>query len=243
MIVDRDTGIPLYRQIQEYMRQKIETKEWATGEQIPTEQQLGQQFGVSRITVMKAVSRLVDEGVLRKEQGRGTFVMGVSMVPQPLTLRSFSEEMRDRGLKPGTAVLEKSIIPANARLRDRLGLQSGQNVFKLVRLLLANSNPMGLHKAYLPSDLFPDLLQYLQDNVSLYTVLQVHYGIEPDRGIETYSAIQLDSEECQLLKITEGSPGFAVERQTFSEGRPFEFVTALMRSDEFHYTVQLNRKK
>ena len=242
MSIERETGIPLYRQIQDYMRAKIEAKEWVVGEQIPTEHQLSQQFGVSRITVVKAISRLVDEGFLRREQGRGTFVAGAILVPQPLTLRSFTEEMRDRGLQPGSLILDQGIVAPSRRLQDRLSLGADQNVIRLVRLLMANGHAMGLHHTFLPSHLFPDLLQYLGPNMSLYATLRTHYGIEPDSGIETYSAIQLDAEECRLLGISPGSPAFSVERQTYAGGIAFEFVTALMRSDEFHYTVQLHRK-
>lgn len=242
MILQRETGVPLYRQIQDYIRSKIEAKEWAVGEQIPTEQQLGQDFGVSRITVVKAVSRLVDEGLLRKEQGRGTFVAAAGLIPEPLSLRSFTEEMKDRGLVPGSRVLEKTISDPSQRLRDRLQLARNQKVYRLVRLVLGSGQPMGLHRTYLPADRFPDLLQHLSDNTSLYRTLQDKYGVTPDEGIETYSAIQLDAEEARLLGVAPGSPGFSVERQTFHDGQPFEWVSALMRSDQFHYTVQLHRK-
>jgi len=238
----RDSGVPLYRQIQDYIREKIETKEWVTGDQIPTENQLEQQFGVSRITVVKALNRLVEEGLLRREQGRGTFVTGAGLVPKPLTLRSFTEEMRERGKQPGSRIVEKTIIEPSPLLRDRLSLSPDQRVYRIVRLLTANGEPMGLHRTHLPVHRFPRLLEYLENNRSLYETLRTHYGIEPDRGIETYSAVQLDPEECSLLAIPEGSPAFVVARQTFASDIPFEFVTALMRSDEFHYTVQLYRK-
>ncbi|MHB1612181.1 MAG: GntR family transcriptional regulator [Sulfobacillus sp.] len=243
MSIERETGVPLYRQIQDYIRTQIEAKEWVVGDQIPTEQQLGQKFGVSRITVVKAVSRLADEGFLRKEQGRGTFVTGVALVPEPLTLRSFTEEMRARGLQPGSTILDKGIVEPSRRLQDRLNLDPDQKVFRLVRLLLANGQPMGLHRTHLPCHRFPGVLDHIEPNMSLYATLRTYYGIEPESGIETYSAVQLDAEECRLLGIPEGSPAFSVERQTFASGTPFEFVTALMRSDEFHYTVQLHPKK
>ncbi len=241
-MLQRETGVPLYRQIQDYIRSKIESKEWAVGDKIPTEQQLGQDFGVSRITVVKAISRLVDEGLLRKEQGRGTFVAQAGLIPEPLSLRSFTEEMKDRGLVPGSQVLEKTITDPSERLADRLRLAKGQKVYRIVRLLLASGQPMGLHRTYLPADLFPGLLQHVNDNVSLYRTFQEHYGVTPESGIETYSAIQLDTEESRLLGVAPGSPAFSVERQTFYDGEPFEWVSALMRSDHFHYTVQLHRK-
>ncbi len=242
MLLERTSGVPLYRQIQDYIRRKIEAKEWAVDDQIPTEQQLSQDFGVSRITVVKAVSRLVDEGLLRKEQGRGTFVVAIGLVPEPLSLRSFTEEMKDRGLVPGSQVVEKTVTEPSQRLRDRLQLAKDQKVYRLVRLMLGSGQPMGLHRTYLPVDLFPGLLQYVGDNTSLYATLQERYSVTPEKGIETYSAIQLDSEESRLLGVAAGSPGFSVERQTFYNNQPFEWVTALMRSDQFHYTVQLHRK-
>ncbi|MCL6516045.1 GntR family transcriptional regulator, partial [Alicyclobacillus sp.] len=167
MQVHRDAGIPLYRQIEEYIRNQIESGAWSPGTQIPTEQMLCEQFRVSRITVVKALSRLANEGWIRKEQGRGTFVTA-SWMPDPLTLRSFSEEMKERGMRPGTLVIAKSAEVPSARLRELLHLGDGEKVWKFSRLLTADDTPVGIQHAHLPVRLFPDLADHLVDHVSLY---------------------------------------------------------------------------
>ncbi len=242
MKIDKASGIPLYHQLQDYLRAKIERGDWEVGDKIPTEQQLSQQFRVSRITVIKAVNRLVEEGLLQREQGRGTFVTAPPEVPESLPLRSFTEEMRERGLNPSSRILNMDEIVPPKRLQTRLALEESVRVWKIERLRYANGEAVGLHRTYLPTPLFPALDTQIQDAQSLYQVLATAYGVVPDEAVETYSAVQLDNEECRLLALPLGSPAFAVERLTYARGTPIEFVTALMRSDVFHYTVRLHRK-
>ncbi|WP_067929519.1 GntR family transcriptional regulator [Alicyclobacillus shizuokensis] len=237
-----DTGIPLYRQIQDYIREKIEAKEWNVGDQIPTEQMLCTQFNVSRITVTKAINRLVEEGLLRKEQGRGTFVTSTPLVPEAPKLLSFTEEMTLRGVRPGSIILHKGVENASRRLQERLQLSDGTKVWCIERLLTANGTPMGIQKSYLPFEKFVGLGEFIEDNRSIYNLLSTKFGIEPDEAVETYSAVQLDDKECNQLGVAKGSSAFVVERLTYTGGSPFEFVRSLMRSDQFRYSVRLSRR-
>lgn len=202
---------------------------------------LCKQFNVSRITVTKAISRLVEEGLLRKEQGRGTFVTEAPLVPKAPTLLSFTEEMKMRGLRPGNVILSKSIEEAPQRLQERLRLEPGVKIWRIERLLTASGSPMGIQTSHLPHEKFLGLGEYIQDNSSLYGVLGAHYDVYPEEAIETYSSVSLDEKECRQLRVAIGSPAFAVERLTYTDGKPFEFVRSLMRSDQFRYSVHLKR--
>jgi len=242
MSVDRNSGVPLYRQVQDYIRTQIEEGVWRVGEQIPTEQMLCEQFVVSRITVTQALNRLASEGLLTKEQGRGTFVATPTPATQPLTLLSFSEEMRKRGLVPGSKILQAYTTVATARLQERLRLTARDQVFVFERLLTADGVVMGLQTSHLPCRFFPDLLHYMRDGVSLYQTLLTHYQVEVEQALETYSSILLSESEASRLGVPPAMPAFSVERLTFAAGEPMEFVQSLMRSDQYHFTVQLIRQ-
>lgn len=235
------TGAPKYRQIADHIRERIDDGDWAVGDQVPTEARLCEQFGVSRITVVKALDRLVDEGLLVREQGRGTYVAQPLLAHEPSELLSFTESMRRRGKLPGSRVLDKSSRVASARLREQLRLEPGQKVWRLRRLMLADGDPIGVQTSWLPASRFPKLGGRITDDVSLYETLRDSYRTSIDSALETYSAMQMDAEERGLLRAGSDVAAFAVERLSFSRQVPVEFVRSVMRSDATHYTVRLYR--
>jgi len=242
MTPERTSNGPLYRQIADYIRQKIDGGEWPVAYQVPTEQRLCRQFNVSRITVVKALGRLVDEGLLVREQGRGTFVAKPLLAHEPSELLSFSEEMRRQGKEPYSTILEKASEWPSTRLIQHLGLPGESRVWHIKRLMLADHQPIGVQTTWLPVTRFPELGDKITDNVSLYELLRGEYGVNVDSAVETYSALQLDAEEKKLLKADSSIAAFAVERLSFSRDEPIEFVTSVMRSDVTHYTVRLHRR-
>lgn len=212
MVLGSNNDTPLYKQISEYIRQKIEQKEWEIGHKIPTEHELCEQFNVSRITVVKALSRLVEEGLLVREQGKGTFVSVPPLLSEPSPLLSFTEMMKEQGKTPGSLVLEKSWKRPSSRDMERLKVSENEQIYKIKRLMLADTEPIGIQTSYLSMKRFPDLINKITDHQSLYEILQREYNLIIDSAIETYNAVQLDEEEKSLLKVDIGETGFSVER-------------------------------
>ena len=233
---------PLYKQIADYIRQKVDDGEWSVGYQIPPEIRLCEQFTVSRITVVKALERLVEEGLLVREQGKGTFVALPELSTESVELLSFTEEMKRKGKMPGNLVLSKSWTKPAIGIQQRLKLGSDEKVLAVRRLMMADDLPIGIQTSYLPEKLFPDLLKFVSDNVSLYSVLQEQYGTIITQAIETYRAVQLDDEEMELLEVEHIGTGFNVERLSFVGEMPVEFVRSIMRADQTYYSVKLVRK-
>lgn len=233
---------PLYRRIADYIRRRIESGEWPVGHQVPTEQRLCRQFGVSRITVVKALGRLVDEGLLVREQGRGTFVAKPLLAHRPSELLSFTEQMRQEGRTPRSTILQVTSEPPSARLVERLGLDTDARVWHLKRLMRADDQPIGVQTTWLPATRFPDLGEKIRNDMSLYELLGEEYGVHVESAVETYSAMLLDAEERKLLEAPPAIAAFAVERLSYSREEPVEFVRSVMRGDLTHYTVQLHRR-
>jgi GntR family transcriptional regulator len=226
--------------------ESIESGRWQAGEQIPTENQLAHDFGVSKITVRQALHELAALGYVRREQGRGTFVSKPKLDQGPRELTSFTEEIRRHRLTAASRVIARHVAKADTRMAEKLGIRAGKAVFILKRLRLADDEPMGIQTAHIPLRLAPGIAKEELENISLYELLQTRYGLEPASARETYFAVAADPASAGLLGIAPGSPVFAVERvASLANGRPFEFVQSVMRGDRYNIILDLaaNRAK
>jgi GntR family transcriptional regulator len=236
----KDLPIPLYHQAKCALRDAIDSGEWESGQQLPNEDNLAESFGVSKITVRQALQELADLGYVRREQGRGTFVSKPKFDQGPRELTSFSEEMQRHHLTASSRVIEGLRTKADDYVAGALQICTGEPVFMLKRLRLADAEPMGIQTAYIPVALAPGLMDEDFGNASLYHLLQTRYGLLPAKARETYSAVAVEPVPAALLNVAPGSPVLAVQRVTFlPSGKPFEFVQSIMRSDRYSITLEL----
>ena len=230
--------LPLYYQIERDMRRRIETGIWQRGQQIPSEKELCSLYDVSRITIRQAVSALVDDGLIVRERGRGSFVRNPVITAGVRGLTSFSDEMAALGMRAGARVLSIRREPATADIADRMHIEAGASVVVIHRLRFADESPLGIQTAYLPSARFPGLEHADLTWQSLYTYLEAQYGVVLAEAHETFSATTIAGEDARLLNVQDGVCGFYVERLTYDQKQEiFEFVTSTMRGDR--YQVQL----
>lgn len=243
-MLDRNAPSPLYFQLAERLARRIDAGEWRSGEQVPTELELCRTFGVSRATVVRAMADLVASGRLERIQGKGTFVSGRKLTHGPLDLRSFSEEMADRGLVATARVLSCGEELASAGVRSALGLEEGDRVVKIARLRLAGGDTMGIQEAYLPARLVPGLEQREHELYdSLYRMLDEAYGIRIKHATETFEPTILDRHEAAILGVTNARVAFLVERTSYDlQERAVEYVRSKMRGDRFRFTMELRRR-
>ncbi len=238
--LDKQLPIPLYHQLKSIILEGIQSGRWKPDDQLPSESELSQTYGVSKITVRQALRELSEAGYVRREQGRGTFVARGRVEQGPRELTSFTHEMRRHGLQSASRVLESGVMAAEESIAERLGIAAGADVFTLKRLRLADGEPMGIQTAYIPLELAPGLPDDPMENASLYAVLESKYGRRPSRARETHSAVLVEGEEAELLGVPPGSPALAAERVTYLEdGRPLEFVSSIMRGDRYRIILEL----
>jgi GntR family transcriptional regulator len=239
--VSKALPAPLYHQVKCALLEYIEGGHWHAGQQLPSELELTKTFGVSQITVRQALRDLAALGYIRREQGRGTFVAKPKLDHGPRELTSFTQEMLRHRLTASSRVISRAVVSADSRVAERLQLSEGDPVCVLVRLRLADSEPMGVQTAHLPVALAPGLADMDLENASLYDVLRTKFGLDPARARETYFAVAADAGTASLLGVTVGAPIFSVERVTFLEsGRPFEFVQSAMRGDRYSIILDLS---
>lgn len=224
-------------EIRERVMELIEAME--VGQAIPSERRLCEQLGVSRLTLRAALDDLVREGHLTRRHGSGTYVSRPK-IAQPLTLTSFSEDMRRRGMVPGSRTLELAVVPAGARLGRRLQLSPEDSVVRVKRLRLADGEPMALEVLHVPAALVPGLTQADLENRSFYELMEERYGVVISSATQTIEPTVTSAEESEALGVPLHSPAFLFERTTLTAGgRPMEFVRSFYRGDRYQLVTEL----
>lgn len=238
--LSKDLPAPLYVQLKDLILRAIESGQWKTDEQIPSEDALVARFGVSKITVRQALRELADLGYVRREQGRGTFVQRPQLAQGPRELTSFTEEMRRHGWVASSRIVSRGLTPATEDVAEKLELRAGEQVFRLRRLRLADGEPMGIQTAYLPARLAPGIEDLNFTGASLYEVIHTHFGLYPVNAKERHTAVAVGKAEARLLGVEPGSPAMAAERVAYLAGqRPLEYVRSIMRGDRYSIVLDL----
>lgn len=228
----------LYAKLRDALRDAIERGLLKPLEALPPERDLAQDFGISRITVRKALDSLVADGLLTRRQGAGTFVAG-RVEKQFSKLSSFSEDMAARGRAVRSEWLQQTegaVTPDEALM---LGLSPGSPVYRFNRIRYADELPMALEHAVIPGFALPGL-----DVVgrSLYAALQ-ETGMRPVRALQRLRAVSFDTKQAELLGIEPGAPGLFIERRGFLEdGRAVEATQSWYRGDAYDFVAELNTR-
>ena len=225
------------REIRERVLELIEAL--AAGDAIPSERQLTVDLGVSRLTVRAALDELVREGYLVRKRGSGTFV-NEPKVAKGMTISSFSDDMRGRGLTPGSRTLEFQTVAAGARLGRILHVSPSEPVVTVKRLRLANGEPMAVELLHVRGALFPGLSATDLEQNSFYELLEHRYRIAMVGGSQTVEPTVTNEEESQLLGVPLHSPALLFERITRSEsGEIVEFTQSIYRGDRYRLVSEL----
>jgi GntR family transcriptional regulator len=213
------------------------------GGALPSERQLSVDLGVSRLTVRAALDELVREGYLIRRRGSGTFVREPK-IAQELTMTSFSEEMRRRGMTPGSRTLSLETTTAGAYLGRCLHVSPSEPVVVAKRLRLADGESMAIETLHVPESLVPGLEPKDLDRGSFYELLAERYGITIVGGIQTIEPTVTNEEESEALGVPLHSPAFLFERTTRSESDDIvEFVRSIYRGDRYRLVSELNRRE
>jgi GntR family transcriptional regulator len=210
------------------------------GDAIPAERQLGSDLGVSRLTVRAALDELVREGYLVRRRGAGTFV-AEPKVAKGIDITSFSDDMRARGLTPGSRTLERRIELAGARLGRILHVSPSEEVLSMKRLRLADGEPMAIELLHARASLVPDLTAADLEENSFYDLLSDRYGISIVGGTQTVEPTVTNEEESEALGVPLHSPALLFERITrASTGDIVEFTSSTYRGDRYRIVTEIS---
>jgi GntR family transcriptional regulator len=232
-------AVPAWVRIEELLMERIESGAPPVGERLPSERELAEDFGVSRMTVRQALGALEARGLIERGVGRGTFVRAVKVDHDLTRVAGFSELVERQGLVPGARLITvEDTVPPGA-VAAALELQEGQLAVRVRRVRLGSGVPLGLEDSWLPSSRFPDLHRHDLAG-SLYTLMREKYGLEPAQATERFEPVLARPHEARALDIQTGAPLMLIERTAATDdGVPVEYARDRYRGDRARFTIQV----
>jgi GntR family transcriptional regulator len=232
--LSRESKLPLYQQLYDILRGELTRGQWKPGDMLPAESELMQRYGISRITVRQVLDMLVRDSLIYRQQGRGTFVAHPTIEQTQVRIVSFTEDMHQRGFRPGTEVLEAGLVPATADIAAKLAVEPGEVLAHLRRLRLADDEPMSIEDAYLVHRYFPGVLSGDYTISPLRRTLEEKYGVRLVRAKQVLRAVMAPSTLARLLSVRQSAALLFIERVSFSaQGIPVEFLRIHYRGDRY----------
>ena len=241
--IDRQGKAPLYDLIEQNLRQLILSGQLNTGESVPSEWELAGLYGVSRLTVRNALDNLTRQGWLVKRHGVGTFVAHPTITEIAPSKLSFSEQMHAIGRKPTSRLISLRLIPAEAEIGKQLKLEPGEPVVEIVRVRLADGEPILLETSYLSQKRFPGLEKATElTSSSLYEWLAAHYQTSVAVMDQTLEPVLLSEIQAQYLETQPGTPAmFSKVLAYTSAGEPIEYAWSVTRGDQCRFYFSFRR--
>lgn len=231
--------VPKYYHLKETILERITNGTWAAGSAIPPEPELCREFGISRITVRRAIGELVHEGKLYTVQGKGTFIARPKL-DERFIHRAFGffEDMERQGQSLMTRVIQQQVIPALETVATYLQISPGTPVHCLIRLRAVQDEILLVSTTYIPEALCPDLVHDDLTIGSLYRWLQTRYGLTVARAERTIEAIAAQQREAKLLDIALHSPLLLLESVVYlPNGKPLEYSSTFHRGDRTRVSI------
>jgi GntR family transcriptional regulator len=237
-VIERNSPLPLYHQLKQVLLQRIEEGVWKPGELIPGEQELQDTFNLSRTTVRQALRELELDGKVIRYRGRGTFVNTPKLAHSPEPSEGFGASLVARGMTPGWQLLAKQLVPVPAAVAASLGVKPDQQVCRLVRLRLANQEPLGRHVAHIA----PDFISIIDDRMltegGSLDYLNAPQLLEGSRAERVLEAVPADEKTAEQLGVEVGAAMQRIRRRLVTaDGQPVEDLEAIYRGDRFEYRV------
>lgn len=243
-MLDASSEKPLYLQLVDRLEMEIRESMLAN-DKLSSERELTQIYGVSRITVRLALQELEKRGLVYKKHGKGTYVSEITDSAVDLsTAYSFTEQMKKLGKEPRTKILSFRVVEPPESIAQQMQITSGQKIFEIERLRLANNIPMMIERTYIPYALFEGLTEDMLKKHSLYDIFRDQFGeVVRLADEEFYASIALDN-EAQLLDIHSGNPVLHLLRKTYNtKNIVIEYTFSIARADQFRYKITHQRSE
>lgn len=238
--LDKSSFTPMYAQIQTQLLGMIRSGRLNAGDLLPSEEELSRVYRVSRMTARQALQLLKSQGMATRHRGRGTFVAQPKVEKDITHLSGFTAEMLALGMKPSSRVLKAETLPATDEIAGLLGIQSGEPVFRLSRLRLANGLPVASEEVCLSQAKFPGIQNLDFARESLYLTLRERYGVCFGIADETLEARAAGRSEAQLLEIPPRSSLLVIQRTLRGvDGEPIETSRSTYRGDRYRAVLRI----
>jgi GntR family transcriptional regulator len=239
-MLNKASSIPLHMQLANVLREQVIRRELGPNDRLPSERELCQQYGISRITVRQALSELAQAGLVYSSVGKGTYVAEAAYQEELQPLNSFSQDLERRGMQAASQVLEASIIPADDLWSAIFYIPRGAELVRLHRLRLSGDVPIAIQLTHLPHHLCPSLLEYDFSTCSLYEVLRSAYKLRLARSETVLEASLASPQEANLLGLPQPA-AILVSTQTtlLDTGIVIEMTRSTFNSERYKLRMHL----
>jgi GntR family transcriptional regulator len=244
-LLNHQESTPLYIQLKQDLFQQMDLGRLKPGQPIPSERSLCAKHRISRTTVRQALSEMINEGLLYRKQGKGTFVNQRKVNQGLVRIVNFERTVLELGLKPSTQILGNDVVPADIQTAKTLDLPLTSQILKLTLLGKGDATPLVLYESHFPlpfgQRMVKEAFRLEKKGIpfSTYDLYERLGGVTPRSVVQTFEAIAADDRLAAIMKVKKGTPIFMITSifQT-ADQRPLEFRTALYRGDryKFHLT-------
>ena len=232
-MLDRDSPKPLYVQLEQILRTAIRNKEWEVNHAIPSEIELSKMYSVSRMTARAVITQLVNEGLLYRVQGKGTFVAEPKIPARSLAYMGVRAQLERMGYQTSTRLTHFEIIKANLYLADTLKRTPEEDIIFIERVRSVKDSPISIHRSYLPKALCPTLNEEYLESEQLCVIIEAQFGLKATLVTESLESVLATEEEAALLEIDRRFPLLMLEDLNKTEaGEIFEYSKVLFRGDK-----------
>ena len=235
-------NIPIYIQIAEDIKKRIDEGQYSEGSYLPAEPELQKRYEVSRSTIRASIKRMNDQGLVQIERGKGTRVVNPQIFQRLNDQLMFTEVIQSQGFMPGTIVQETKIENANEEVADKLKIPLGTRLFKVGRIRTANNHVISYHISYLPEDFIVEKLR-LEEIKSLYRYLEENFNVFIKMTEDEIFAKRADPDIAKILRIQTGEPILVLNRVAFDgNNNAVEYTISFIRCDRLKYKITMHRK-
>jgi len=203
---------PLFEQLRDLVRNDIINGKYTQGEKMPSEDDLGKLYGVSRITVRRALQELCDEGMLIRRQGKGTFVLTQKHKNRMDLINGFTDYMQDHGRKIRRIILEKKHMKPSEDIADSLQINMQDSVIYVKRLMIDGDIPFMIDECWYPFNRFPHLFEDIKEDTSTYQILSNKYNVNFAKSYKEMNACLSTEEISNDLGCAVGEPIFSIQK-------------------------------
>ncbi|QDP41293.1 GntR family transcriptional regulator [Radiobacillus deserti] len=240
-MLNKNSPLPIYYQLEEEIRQLIQSGQLKPGELLPSEREYAELHEISRMTVRQAINNLASEGLLYRQKGKGTFVAEKKFEQNLQGLTSFSEDMKARGLTPSSRLLTFEEMMANSNVAAKLQISEGDKVYLMQRIRLANGDPVAVEAIYTPKSVVGSLSKEDYSG-SFYEYMEQQKGLQIGHAEQELESALANPFEIEHLQVNSGDPVLLMKRITYlSNGIPFEYVKSAYRADRYKFKLDLPR--
>lgn len=233
-MLERTSRIPLHAQMEKLMRGKLSSGEWEPGRAIPSENELSRLYGVSRMTVRNVITKLVQEELLERIPGKGTYVRESKISTKALSYGGVREQLEEMGYEVTTKLISIEKKKVSDKISNLFKVSPDTLFYIIQRLRFVKGVPLSIHASYIPLHLCSELEKKDLENEQLCVILNNSYNLKRVKMIETLESVAATKKEAELLQVKTGHPLLLLEDTIMGEDdAPFEFAKVVFRGDKY----------